>query len=156
ATLNAKSGLPCDGARWSIEDDNGALWVNTYCALTKIDRAEVTAWVNDSTHRVRVRSFDIGTNAISPCCRNHPRVTKGRDGRICFVDEKGLSEIDPRHVPVNTVQPPAYVTGVTANGTAFAPDGATVLRLPANVRSLQIQYTSPSLVAPEKVRFRFI
>ena len=64
-----------------------------------------------------------------------------------------LGLIDPANLRTNAIPPPVHVEQITADGTVF--EAAPRLRLPPNVRDLRIDYTALSLVAPEKVRFRF-
>ncbi|HUJ83190.1 MAG TPA: PAS domain S-box protein [Candidatus Acidoferrales bacterium] len=65
----------------------------------------------------------------------------------------GVSVVDPQHLPFNKFPPPVYVRQITANGKKY--DAQESLRLPAGVRDLAINYTALSLVAPERVHFRF-
>ncbi len=54
---------------------------------------------------------------------------------------------------VNPLPPPVHIEQVTADGKSY--DASQGLRLPPLVRNLSIDYTALSLVAPEKMRFRF-
>ena len=54
ATLTTKNGLPCDAIHWSIEDDDGALWL--YTALRSgTHHAERTGSVDRRPERVRLK-----------------------------------------------------------------------------------------------------
>jgi signal transduction histidine kinase len=64
----------------------------------------------------------------------------------------GISVIDPHRLPANTLVPPVVIEQVTADRKAY--DAASGLRLPPQVRDLQIDYTGLSFVAPEKNHFR--
>ena len=66
----------------------------------------------------------------------------------------GVSAIDPLHLPINRVRPtrPHRADHCRRARHISATSG---LRLPARLRDLTIDYTALSLVAPEKVRFRF-
>ena len=61
--------------------------------------------------------------------------------------------IDPLHLPINRVVPPVHIEQIVADGRIYLPTSG--LRLPAQLRDLTIDYTALSLVAPEKVRFRY-
>jgi signal transduction histidine kinase len=72
-----------------------------------------------------------------------------------------VSVIDPRHLPFNKLPPPVHIEQVTADGKTYwrnlsgdAPSSHP--KLPPLVRDLSIEFTALSLVAPEKVRFRFM
>jgi signal transduction histidine kinase len=65
----------------------------------------------------------------------------------------GVTAIDPLHLPINRVVPPVHIEQIIADGKIHLPTAG--LRLPAQLRDLTIYYTALSLVAPEKVRFRY-
>ena len=69
-----------------------------------------------------------------------------------------MGVIYPRHLPHNEVPPPVYVHQITADRTVYdlASAGNGRLRLPQLLRDLTIDYTALSLVAPEKVLFRYM
>ncbi|MBV8437311.1 MAG: hypothetical protein JOY95_07345, partial [Silvibacterium sp.] len=86
-----------------------------------------------------------------------PRVSKSPNGKIWFPGPDGASFIDPQHLPFNKLPPPVHIEQITADRKTYDP-ASTVgerLSLPARVRDLQIDYTALSLVAPEKVLFRY-
>ena len=86
-----------------------------------------------------------------------PHVAKSADGKIWFLPSDGVSVVDPRHLPFNRLPPPVHIEQISADRKvyALASDGGGQLRLPALVRDLQINYTALSLLAPEKVLFRY-
>lgn len=87
---------------------------------------------------------------------NSPRVTKTPDGKIWFATYDGVNRIDPHHLPRNDRPPPVRIECISADGQVYpAGTGAReILQLPAGVHDVAIDYTAPSLVAPEKIRFR--
>ena len=159
ATLTSRNGLPCDVVHWSMEDNDGSLWLYMPCGLIRIVRAEVDAWERDEKHVVKVTSFDAddGVLVVKQFGSYSPRVTKAPDGRIWFVSQVGVSVIDPRHLTRNQVPPPVHIEQIVADGKAYDVAELTSgrLRLPPHVRNLAIDYTALSLAIPEKVRFRF-
>jgi ligand-binding sensor domain-containing protein len=44
ATLDSRSGLPCDVVHWTVEDADRAWWLYTACGLVRLTRSEVDAW----------------------------------------------------------------------------------------------------------------
>jgi signal transduction histidine kinase len=67
----------------------------------------------------------------------------------------GVSVIDPRHLPFNSLLPPVRIEGIVADRNDVSIDATGQSTLPALTRDLQIEYTALSLVAPEKNRFRY-
>jgi len=158
ATLTKKNGLPCDAAYWSIDDDAQSVWLNLSCGLVKIARQELDAWTADPSHSVKTTVYDTadGVRSYSRAVGFFPRVTKSADGKIWFEVGKGVSVVDPRHFPVNTLPPPVHIEQIIADHKPVTPEASGRLRLPPLIRELQIDYTALSFVDPEKVRFRYL
>jgi len=157
ATMTQKNGLPCDEVHWSMEDDDHAVWLYMPCGLVRIMRSELDAWINDPKHDLKAAVFDNsdGVRSVGIYGSYDPHVTKSPDGRIWFVPGDGVSVIDPRHLPFNKLAPPVHIEQITADHKTYeaTPDANGQLRLPP--RDLQIDYTALSLVAPERVLFRY-
>lgn len=159
STLTSKNGLPCDPVHWAVDDDLGFIWLNMACGLVRVARADVDAWVADSTRSIAVVVFDNsdGVTLQATPAGYDPFVAKTRDGRLWFARAGGVDFVDPRRIPFNTLPPPVHIERVTADRRAYAADAIADGRmpLPALTRDLQIDYTALSLVAPEKMRFRY-
>jgi len=158
-TLSSENGLPCDAVHWSVEDNDHAVWVYMPCGLVRIARSELDAWINDPKHVVKTTVFDNsdGVRSVGVYGAIGPHVTKSPDGRIWFVPRDGVSVIDPRHLPFNTLPPPVHIEQIVANHKSYpvTSDATGNVPLPPQIRDLQIDYTALSFVAPEKVLFRY-
>jgi signal transduction histidine kinase/ligand-binding sensor domain-containing protein len=163
ATLTNSNGLPCDSAKvnWVMEDDAQSFWLYMTCGLVRIARSELDDWAaatdlgKDAVSMVHATVFDTfdGVRSMNEGGHFSPQVAKTLDGRIWFLPWDGVSVVDPRHVPLNKVPPPVHVEQVIANRKTL--DAASQLRLPPQIRDLEIDYTALSLVAAEKVLFRY-
>ena len=153
-TVSSRNGLPCDAVHWSMEDDDQSVWLYMPCGLVRIPLKELNAAVGDPARRVPTTVFDSSDGVgfrVRPALYR-PQVAKSADGKLWFLPGDGVSVLDPRHLSINTVPPPVGIEQVTADRKTYDP--AAGVRLPSRVRDLQIDYTSLSLVAPEKNRFR--
>ena len=162
ATLTTRNGLPCDTIHWTIEDDDRSLWLWTACGLVRIGRTELDAWIADPKHRIETTVWDAadGVRLRSVAATAfRPPVAKPTDGKLWFVTGEGVQVVDPRHLPVNKLPPPVRIEQVKADGKIHWQNltgaAASNVRLPPRVRDLQIDYTALSLVAPEKVHFKY-
>jgi ligand-binding sensor domain-containing protein/signal transduction histidine kinase len=155
ATLSRKNGLPCDTVHWVMEDDDHSFWLYTACGLIGINRSELDAWVNDPKRTIQVTVFDSSDGVRSLAGSGHysPQVAKSVDGKLWFLPWDGASIIDPRHLPFNKLPPPVHIEQITADHKIY--DATLQMRLPPLVHDLEIDYTALSLVAPEKIRFRY-
>jgi len=154
-TLTSKNGLPCDTVQWSMEDDDHAVWLFQACGLVRVDRDELDTWVNDPKHVLKTTLYDASDGVAGAVIVGgyKPRVSKAPDGRILFLGAGDVSVIDPHHLAFNKLPPPVHIEKIAADDKTY--DATNGLRLPPHVRYLTIDYTALSLVAPEKVRFRY-
>jgi ligand-binding sensor domain-containing protein/signal transduction histidine kinase len=164
ATLTSRNGLPCDGAHWVREDDARSVWFDTPCGLLRVARSELDAWTTAMDHNVNAKPtvhatvFDIADGVQSLATANHfgPQVAKSTDGKLWFlVGEGGVNLVDPNRLSFNNVPPPVHVEQFVADRTTYDSSSNGLLRLPPLIRDLQIDYTALSLVAPEKILFRY-
>jgi ligand-binding sensor domain-containing protein len=160
ATLSNKNGLPCNTVRWTIEDDFHSLWLYTACGLARIAQPELEAWAanvyKDPKRTIRMTVFessdgvpnDLGNTGFTP------PAAKSTDGKLWFATADGAGVADPRQLPLNTLPPPVHIEQVTADGVTY--EAKSLLRLPPLIRDLEVDFTALSLVAPEKVQFRYL
>ena len=165
ATLSSKNGLPCDATNWTLEDNDHSFWLYMTCGLVRIARPELDAWAaaldkdKDAKPTVQAKVLDSsdGVRTLEDYDYYTPHAAKSADGRLWFLPSDGASVVDPRHLPFNGLVPQVRIEQVIANHKTYDVPSAEKanLPLPALVRDLQIDYMALSLVAPEKVRFRY-
>ena len=116
----------------------------------------------DKTSRtIHTTLFDNldGLRALAVVGDYTPRVAKSADGKLWFSVPDGISVVDPRHLPFNKLPPPVHIEKVIADRKDYrenlSGDAPSNPRLPPLVRELEVDYTALSLVAPEKVSFRY-
>ena len=110
----------------------------------------------DEKRIIRSTTFDSaeGIQLVPILTPSRPAVTKSPDGKIWFLNGSTVSFIDPSRMAINTLPPPVHIEQVVADGQTF--DDTRPLGLPPRIRNLQINYTALSMVAPEKVHFRYM
>jgi signal transduction histidine kinase/ligand-binding sensor domain-containing protein len=161
ATLSTRDGLPCDNVVSSVEDED-SLWVYTACGLVRIAQSDLHSWIADleqaQTRRSRVPltvldNSDGVRSSLYPVSSFSPHSAGTADGRLWLVAANGLLVVDRRHLPVNKLPPPVRVERIIADRVPS--EGRSLLQLPPLSRDLEIDYTALSLVAPEKIQFRY-
>jgi signal transduction histidine kinase/ligand-binding sensor domain-containing protein len=152
-TLTSRDGLPCDAMHWTIQDDSEAVWLLTNCGIVRLMRSEIFSRKPGNTIHATLFDSSEGVKLANLTVIPSPQVAKSLDGRLWFGNVDGLGMIDPAHLPFNKLSPPVHIEQITADRKAYAAEAK--LRLPALSRDLQIDYTALSLVAPEKIRFRY-
>ena len=155
-TLTSRNGLPCNMVHWMMEDDADSVWLYTACGLVRIAQSDLDAWASNPKQTIQAAVFDSSDGVSS---HRFPggysaNVAKSADGKLWFLRPGGVSVLDPHHLAFNKLPPPVHIEQVTADDKIY--DATNGLRLPPRTRNLAIDYTALSLVAPEKVRFRYM
>ena len=145
--LNGISGIASDA--------NGDMWLNGLSGVVHIKADEIQhALANHGYSTAIERLVDLDGLVSAPeQIRPLPSVVKTSDGRIYFATRSSVVWIDPRQIPRNTNRPTVDIQSVNADGKTY--DRPQELHLKANIDNLEIRYTAPSLLIPERVRFRY-
>jgi signal transduction histidine kinase/ligand-binding sensor domain-containing protein len=151
-TLTTRNGLPCESVNGLVFDDRGSLWLYMQCGLVEIGDADIQRWRSDGAATVTCRVLDV-LDGVQPGFAPLQSSARGADGRLWFANGLVLQMFDPGHSPGNAMAPPVHIDAVIAGGAHYAP--RQDLRVPPLTRDLEIDYTAPSFVAPQKVRFRY-
>jgi signal transduction histidine kinase/ligand-binding sensor domain-containing protein len=151
-TMTVSNGLPCDNI-FSVLSDQTNYWLYTQCGLVEIAGAQMQQWWEQPSRVLQMNVIDRsdGVRGQSPVFS--PPASRSPDGKLWFANNSVLQMFDPDHRTKNAVVPPVHVEQVIADGKTYPPAGD--LALPALVRTLEIDYTALSFIAPEKVRFRY-
>jgi PAS domain S-box-containing protein len=150
--LGKENGLPCDEVNGFVVDDNKNLWLATSCGFIEIAASDVQRWRIHPDTIVQTRVFDMLDGALPNSVSFNP-AAKSPDGRLWFVNNVVLQMIDPSHLSGKGTVSPVYVETVVADRRQLKPEEG--LKLPPLTRDLQIGYTSPSFLIPQKVKFRY-
>lgn len=155
ATLTTANGLPCNAVHWIVEDGLSSYWLYTRCGLVRVARAELDAWAAEPTRKIQPAIFDTadGIRPIAILRGFRPEVTKSSDGKIWFLNGDNVSIIDPSRIGANTLPMPVRIEQIAADDKPYDPKPG--MSLPANVRNLQIDFTALSMIAPEKIHFKY-
>ncbi|MBV9726644.1 MAG: hypothetical protein JO299_15900, partial [Gammaproteobacteria bacterium] len=159
-TLSTTGGLPCANVDATAEDGT-SLWVYTACGLVRVALSDLESWTAGA-HRVSDRhSIPMvvldSSEGVRPFYSNStfsPHMAKAADGKLWLSTPVNVfTQIDPRNIAYNKLPPPVHVENVVADRTRYSE--AAVLHLPPLTRDLTIEYTALSLIAPEKIQFRY-
>jgi signal transduction histidine kinase/ligand-binding sensor domain-containing protein len=132
----------------------GDTWILAGPHVLRLSARDLDRALDDPRATLTPRLFDIedGLPGDSNSGRTN-YAAMSRDGRIWVLASGGPAWIDPHHLYANRVPPPVLIRSISADGRVYP--AADKLRLPTDVSSLQIDYTATSLMAPERVRFRY-
>ena len=57
ATVTTAGGMPCDRIHAMVEDDDGALWLNSACGLVRIAASELAGWTAHPNIKIKSKTF---------------------------------------------------------------------------------------------------
>jgi signal transduction histidine kinase/ligand-binding sensor domain-containing protein len=150
--MTVSNGLPCDKIDAVVEDEHAIVWLATPCGLLGLPPEEVNEWWRNPGVTVHPRILD-SFDGWEPGEVSFQPAARAVDGRLWFANQSAVQVVDPDRLPHNTLRPPVQIEGIVADRRDFPLRAG--MRLPPLTRDLQISYTALSLVAPQKVRFRY-
>lgn len=150
-----RQGLFDDEVFETIADRRGALWMSSNKGVFRVPIGQLNEYA--AGHRPSITSTSYGTadGLKNKECNGgfQPAGWQTKDGRLLFPTMKGLAIVDPEKLQINHTPPPVAIERVSINGLNFN-SGKPVTAKPGKGQ-LEFEFTAPSLVASEKIRFRY-
>jgi signal transduction histidine kinase/ligand-binding sensor domain-containing protein len=161
-TLGHQNGMPEDNLFALLKDDDGYFWLGGMDIIFRVSPAELNKSMESGAGKVSGEVFGLGDGLrgfVRPGALGYPGLgspiaTKGMDGRLWFSTSAGLTMIDPRHIPRNSVPSPVYIRQVTVAGKIY--EHFEHLEFPLGTDACEIDYAGLCFSNPEKMRYRYI
>ena len=154
-SVTSQQGLFNDVVFVILEDARENLWMSCNKGIFRVAKKELQDFAEGRLRRIHSDVFTRADGMKANECngRRQPSGWKSRDGKLWFATIHGVASIDPERIPTNEFTPPVLIERLLINGReqhlsgrlTFSPDG----------ERYEIDYTALSLLAPEKVRFRY-
>src|SRR5439155_18289351 len=124
-----------------LDDELGHLWLGSNRGVFRVARSEPEAVVRGEKGRTEAVAYTTSDGLTSDeCSTGQPAGLRTHDGRLWFATVNGLSVVDPRQVPINTVPPPVVIEEVLVDGKAeMRNPQSAVLTVPAGRRRVEIR-----------------
>jgi hypothetical protein len=134
---------------------NGDLWLNQASGVVHIAADEVTHARKDLYYQMRCELLNYldGLTSFPEQLRPLPTAVESSDGRIYFATRGSVVWVDPANIARNSVPPPVWIRPITVDSKLY--DGLERVTIPAHPQNVEISYTAPSLLVPQRVRFRY-
>lgn len=145
------AGLFDDVVHAIVPDALGRLWLSGNRGLSWVMRDALDAALDGRAPSVLAVSLDERDGLLNREANGGLPQSAATDarGRIWFATQDGAAVIDPARVPIPP-PPTTTITAIRADGVPYV--GA---ELPADTRTLEIDWTAASLVHARDVRFRY-
>jgi signal transduction histidine kinase/ligand-binding sensor domain-containing protein len=150
--MTTDNGLPCNFVTSFIEDGKKHWWLYTDCGIVDLPDSELQRWWANPKIIVQARVYDEldGARAGRPVFNSAAYTS---DGRVWFAQGNVVQMVDPSRLSKRAPRAVTYIQSVTVDRKQFA--ATDNLKLSPHPRDLQIDYTSPELLIPQKVKFRY-
>jgi ligand-binding sensor domain-containing protein/signal transduction histidine kinase len=156
SVIDSAQGLP-NSVIGHIEDDGkGFFWMSSHGGILRAAKKELDDCADGKARSVAFLAYGINDGLPTIECSEGMQPAGGRtpDGRLWFPTSKGLVVINPNEVRLNRLPPPMALEEVLVDGQRVTNALPSLQILPGRNR-LEFHYTALSLVAPEKVRFKY-
>ncbi len=157
--IGSAQGLPNEMLYWILPDEKGYFWVSSDLGILRINRKKLEELHRGEISRVEILTIGrIDGMPSTECNSGHPAGTRLRDGTFCFATTNGVAVVDPVRVAAIEQPPPVNIDEVIIDGHVVAAGpgkGIPVFEVPSGTRRIEIRYGAVSLVAAEKLSFRY-
>ena len=149
------SGLFDEYSIRALADVAGNVWVSTSNGIYMAPRQQLDDYSAGRIPSVQATRYDRadGMKTSEASSLAEPAGWRAHDGKLWFTTQKGLVEIDPARLHVNTMIPPVVIEEVAASGTAVP--ARSELEFAPDKNRIEFHYTSLSMLTPDRVQFRY-
>ena len=148
-------GLFNDGVFQVLDDLKGNFWIGSNRGIYRVSKQELLDFAAGKAKSITSESYGKADGLLSIECNGgrQPAGIRTSDGKIWIPTQDGVAVIDPSSLASNPVAPPVIIetAGINRRGVDFTGG----VRLRPGDSNLEINYTAPSFVKPEQVRFKY-
>jgi Signal transduction histidine kinase len=150
--MTRRNGLPCNFVTSFIEDRENHWWLYTDCGIVELPDSELQRWWNNPEAIVQTHVYDEldGARAGRP---DFNSAAYSSDGRVWFASGNWIQMLDPSRLSQRAPPAATYIESVTVDRKELAATNS--LKLSPHPRELEIDYTSPTFLIPQRVKFRY-
>ncbi len=141
-----------------MPDGRGWMWFGSDHGIFRASENELTA-VADGKASV-VQCVGYGRDDRLPSIQGYygysPGAALGGDGRILIPTHSGLAIVHPERVRTNSVPPHVMIESVMVDSQPLIlGQSKGPIPLPPGIRKVEVDFSAPSFIEPEKVAFRY-
>jgi diguanylate cyclase (GGDEF)-like protein len=153
--IRGQDGL-LDERVWQIlSDDTDNLWMSSNLGVYRLSRSDIEEFFAGARAQVTSQVFGTADGMASAECNGGyiNAGTRTQDGRLWFPTTRGVAVVDPAEALRPKPVPPVVIEEVEIDGETV--DHHAPLVFPAGTWRIDIQFSAPYFIAPEKVGFRY-
>ena len=137
------------------EDQGGKLWMGSNEGIISVSRKGLEGLIEGTSQKIEIHHFSQAEGMIGGSCTagTFPGGCMTPDNKIWFATPEGIAEIDPATVEMPSFFTHLFIQDVLVNGNSEM--SLDSYNLPPGVVQLEIQYTAPSFISPDRLQFRY-
>jgi ligand-binding sensor domain-containing protein/signal transduction histidine kinase len=135
-----------------VDDNRGNLWFGGNKGIFKVARQELNDFADGKISNLNSKIFDTSDGMRSRECSGVNSAIRDRNGNLWFPTIKGAVEINPANVRVNQIPPPVSIEKSIVDDAEFTGSA----EIEPGSHKFEFRYAGLSLVAPQKVKFKYI
>ena len=151
--MTTKNGLPCNEVMSFIQDKEKRWWLNTQCGIVEFSDSELERWWANPEAVIQTHLYDVLDGARPSARPPFNSAATSPDGRVWFVNSGVVQMLDPSSLSQKALPAATDIESVIVDRKEF--EATDNLKLSPHPRDLQIDYTSPTFLIPQKVKFRY-
>jgi signal transduction histidine kinase len=141
--------------------DRSYLWLASDYGITRVDAQPLLDCTQnlicnlDASHLVHFTAAD-GLRSRETSSNSHPTALKSSDGQLWFTTPRGVSLVNPLHLPASPASPPVAIERFAVDDRDESLDSARATRVEAGHLRFQFDYAGLTFASPQKVRYQYI
>jgi signal transduction histidine kinase/ligand-binding sensor domain-containing protein len=152
-----RDGLISDSIYQILDDKRGRFWMSGPSGISSVSRDELNRFADRQAaviHAVAYGKSD-GMESTQMYAGVRPAGCRRASGEIWFPSVKGAVRIDPDHIP-ERLGAPVLIDRILVGDTVLrAPPGPKEVTVPPGRGRLEIDFTAPDLIGPQRVAFSY-
>jgi signal transduction histidine kinase len=140
-----------------LDDGRGFLWVSSSYGLQRLSKRELIDAATGRRRTFAVTGFDKLDGLVSPEFNGAGEHAGARtaEGLLWFANSSGAVVVDPARLAPPPTIAPVRIEAVVADDRPMPPRGEVQLARGQGRQRLEFQFSSPSLLVPRRLRFRY-
>jgi PAS domain S-box-containing protein len=156
SSVTTAQGLFDDAIFQILDDQLGNLWFSCNRGVFRVAKEQLNALARHQIQHISARSFGVSDGMRSAECNGAFQAAGYRlnNGALLFPTMKGIASIQPDHIEKNPAPLSVLVEQTNIDNREFA--GQSPFKPPPGKGQLEFQYTAPSFIAAERIRFKYM
>ena len=150
------TGMDSEGVFNVLDDKLGHLWLTSNKGVTRYVKSQLNDIASGKKVVLTPVHYDTTDGMKTKECNGgfQPSGWRTRSGKLIVPTAFGVAVVDPANAEHQSIRPTVVLERASVDGHEYPVTSA--LSLPPSKGSLEFQFTAPSFLVPEKLKFRYM